>query len=118
MPPVRTTSDCFTAIAEPSRREILNYIALQERSVGEIVDAMELEQPAVSKHLRVLREVGLVDVRREGRHMFYRINGSAIRPVHEWSSRFERFWAHQLHRIKERAEARAARRRKTSKEQR
>lgn len=105
MPRARTTSDCFNAIAEPSRREILTYLALQERSVSEIVDAMELGQPSVSKHLRVLREVGLVDVRRDGRQMLYRTNAAAIRPLHEWASRFERLWAHQLQRVKERAEA-------------
>ena len=118
MPRARTTSDCFNAIAEPSRRQILNYLALQERSVSDIVDAMELEQPSVSKHLRVLREVGLVDVRRDGRQMLYRTNGAALRPVHDWASQFERFWTHQLHRIKERAEGRTARRDKTPKEKR
>ena len=64
-----TTSDAFNAVAEPRRRDILNYLALQERSVSEIVDALELEQPSVSKHLRVLKDVGLVDARREGRQM-------------------------------------------------
>lgn len=116
----RTTSDSFNAVAEPSRREILNYLALQERPVGDIVDAMGLEQPSVSKHLRVLREVGLVHVRREGRHMLYRTNGAAIRPLHEWASQFERFWTHQLQRVKERAEAtpRDPRRRERAKEER
>jgi DNA-binding transcriptional ArsR family regulator len=99
-----TTSDAFNAVAEPRRREILNYLALQERPVGEIVDALEMEQPSVSKHLRVLREVGLVNVRREGRRMLYRTNAEAIRPLHEWTETFERFWRHQLSRIKERAE--------------
>jgi DNA-binding transcriptional ArsR family regulator len=102
-----TTSDCFNAIAEPSRRQILNYLALQERPVGDIVDAMGLEQPSVSKHLRVLREVGLVRVRRDGRRMLYRTNAEAIRPLHEWAGQFEPFWRHQLQRVKERAEARA-----------
>jgi DNA-binding transcriptional ArsR family regulator len=99
-----TTSDAFNAVAEPRRREILNYLALQERPVGEIVDALEMEQPSVSKHLRVLREVGLVNVRRDGRRMLYRTNAEAIRPLHEWTETFERFWRHQLSRIKERAE--------------
>jgi DNA-binding transcriptional ArsR family regulator len=99
-----TTSDAFNAVAEPRRREILNFIALQERPVGEIVDSLGLEQPSVSKHLRVLLEVGLVNVRRDGRRMLYRTNAEAIRPLHEWAGTFERFWRHQLSRIKERAE--------------
>jgi DNA-binding transcriptional ArsR family regulator len=99
-----TTSDAFNAVAEPRRREILNYLALQERPVGEIVASLGFEQPSVSKHLRVLLEVGLVNVRRDGRRMFYRTNAEAIRPLHEWTSTFERFWRHQLSRVKERAE--------------
>jgi DNA-binding transcriptional ArsR family regulator len=99
-----TTSDAFNAVAEPRRRDILNFLALQERPVGEIVDSLGMEQPSVSKHLRVLLQVGLVDVRRDGRRMLYRVNGEAIRPLHEWTSTFERFWRHQLTRIKERAE--------------
>ena len=104
MPRASTTSDAFNAVAEPRRRDILNYLALQERSVGEIVDSLSLEQPSVSKHLRVLKEVGLVNVRRNGRRMLYRTNAEAIRPLHEWTATFERFWQHQLNRIKERAE--------------
>jgi DNA-binding transcriptional ArsR family regulator len=100
-----TTSDAFNAVAEPRRREILNYLALQERPVGDIVARLGLEQPSVSKHLGVLRSVGLVRVRRDGRHMFYRTNAEAIRPLHEWTKTFERFWQHQLLRVKERAEA-------------
>ncbi len=100
-----TTSDAFNAVAEPRRREILNFLALQERPVNEIVESLGLEQPSVSKHLRVLREVGLVDVRREGRHMLYRTNAEGIRPLHEWTQTFERMWKHQLARIKEQAEA-------------
>jgi DNA-binding transcriptional ArsR family regulator len=103
-----TTSDVFNAIAEPRRRDILNYIALQERTVSEIVDALEMEQPSVSKHLKVLRDVGAVQARREGRQMLYRVNGEAIRPLHEWTSTFEQIWKHQLQRIKERAEAKRA----------
>lgn len=104
MPRATTTSDSFNAIAEPRRREILNYLALQERPVGDIVDQLGLEQPSVSKHLRVLRDVGLVNVRREGRQMFYRTNAERIRPLYEWAGMFERFWRHQLIRVKERAE--------------
>ena len=83
-----TTSDAFNAVAEPRRREILTYLALQERPVGDIVAALEMEQPSVSKHLRVLRDVGLVHVRRDGRQMFYRTNADAIRPLHEWTAEF------------------------------
>ena len=104
MPRATTTSDPFNAVAEPRRRDILNFIAMQERSVSEIVDALEMEQPSVSKHLKVLKEVGLVDVRREGRQMLYRVNGMAMRPLWEWTSTFERMWRHQLNRVKERAE--------------
>lgn len=100
-----TTSDAFNAVSEPRRRDILNYLLIQEKSVSEIVDAMEMEQPSVSKHLKVLKDVGLVKARREGRQMLYRVNAVAIRPLHEWTSTFERLWKHQLMRIKERAEA-------------
>jgi DNA-binding transcriptional ArsR family regulator len=100
-----TTSDGFNAVAEPRRRDILNYLAMQERSVTEIVEAIEMEQPSVSKHLKVLRGVGLVEVRREGRQMLYKVNAMAIRPLHEWTSTFERLWKHQLLRVKERAES-------------
>jgi DNA-binding transcriptional ArsR family regulator len=107
MPRASTTSDAFNAVAEPRRRDILNYLILQERSVNEIVDSLSIEQPSVSKHLRVLKDVGLVNVRRDGRNMFYRTNAEAIRPLHEWTSRFERFWRHQLDQIKELAERNA-----------
>jgi DNA-binding transcriptional ArsR family regulator len=106
MPRASTTSDAFNAVAEPRRRDILNYLALQERSVTEIVDSLSIEQPSVSKHLRVLKDVGLVDVRRHGRNMLYRTNADAIRPLHEWTSTFERYWRHQLNQIKELAERR------------
>ena len=99
-----TTSDAFNAVAEPRRREILSYLALRERPVSDIVASLRLEQPSVSKHLRVLRDVGLVHVRRDGRQKLYRTNAEAIRPLHEWTRTFERFWQHQLNRIKECAE--------------
>jgi DNA-binding transcriptional ArsR family regulator len=102
-----TTSDAFNAIAEPRRREILSFLALQERPVAHIVLQLGLEQPSVSKHLRVLRDVGLVRVRREGRQKLYRTNAEAIRPLYEWTSTFQRFWRHQLIQVKERAEAQA-----------
>lgn len=92
-------------MAEPRRRQLLIHLAHGERSVGDIVTALGMEQPSVSKHLRVLRDVGLVRVRRTGRHMLYQTNAEAIRPLHEWTKTFERFWTHQLSRIKERAEA-------------
>jgi DNA-binding transcriptional ArsR family regulator len=79
--------------------------ALEERPVGDIVGTLGLGQPSVSTHLRVLKDVGLVRVRRDGRHMLYRTNAEAIRPLHEWTETFERFWHHQLQRLKERVEA-------------
>ena len=99
-----TTSDAFNAVAEPRRREILSYLASKERAVGEIVVTLRLEQPSVSKHLKVLKDVGLVRVRREGRKMLYKTNAEAIRPLHEWTGTFERYWRNQLNRIKIRAE--------------
>jgi DNA-binding transcriptional ArsR family regulator len=99
-----TTSDAFNAVAEPRRRDILDYLAASERPVSDIVEALAIAQPSVSKHLRVLRDVGLVDMRRDGRQVFYRTNVQAIRPLHEWTRQFERYWRHQLTRIKERAE--------------
>jgi DNA-binding transcriptional ArsR family regulator len=108
VPRAATTSDAFNAIAEPRRREILNYLALQERPVGDIVATLGLEQPSVSKHLRVLLEVGLVQVRRDGRRMLYRTDADAIRPLNEWTNTFDRLWRNQLTRVKERAERSSA----------
>lgn len=105
VPRAATTADVFNAVAESRRRDILAFLAPSERPVGDIVTALCLGQPSVSKHLKVLRGVGLVDVRRQGRQMFYRTNAEAIRPLHEWTRTFERFWGHQLARVKERAEA-------------
>jgi DNA-binding transcriptional ArsR family regulator len=99
-----TTSDPFNAVAESRRRDILSFLVTQERPVGDIVATLHLPQPSVSKHLHVLLEVGLVDVRRDGRRMLYRTNAQAIKPLHEWTSTFERYWRHQLLRVKERAE--------------
>jgi DNA-binding transcriptional ArsR family regulator len=103
-----TTSDAFNAVAEPRRREILTYLALRERAVGDIVAMLRIDQPSVSKHLRVLRDVGLVRMRCDGRHKFYRTAAEVIRPLHEWAGTFERYWNHQLNRVKERAEEKAA----------
>ena len=100
-----TTSDAFNAVAEARRREILELLAVTELAVGDLVIKLGIEQPSVSKHLKVLRDVGLVRVRRNGRHMLYRTNAEGIRPLYEWTKTFERLWAHQLLRIKERAEA-------------
>jgi DNA-binding transcriptional ArsR family regulator len=100
-----TTSDPFNAVAEPRRRQILTFLAADERQVGEIVVAVGLDQPSVSKHLGVLRRVGLVRVRRNGRHRLYRTNAEALKPMHDWTETFERFWRHQLQRVKERAES-------------
>ncbi|HEY6324828.1 MAG TPA: metalloregulator ArsR/SmtB family transcription factor [Thermoanaerobaculia bacterium] len=108
MPRAATTSDAFNAIAEPRRREILSYLALEERPVGDIAAGLGILQPSVSKHLRVLRDVGLVRVRRDGRRMLYRTDAETIRPLHEWTGQFERFWRHQLNRVKERAERKSA----------
>ena len=104
MPRAPTTSDPFNAIAEPRRREILEFLAGDERSVGEIAQALKLAQPSVSKHLIVLREVGLVTARREGKHTFYRANAQSLRTIHEWSGMFEKYWHNQLKRIKSHAE--------------
>ena len=104
MPRAPTTSDPFNAIAEPRRREILEFIAFDERSVGEIVEALQLAQPSVSKHLIVLRDVGLVYARKEGRNTMYRTNLETMRTIHEWSGMFAQHWKGQLRRIKTHAE--------------
>lgn len=113
MPRAAATTDAFNAVGELRRREILSYLADRERQVGDIVVKLRMEQPSVSKHLKVLRDVGLVRVRRSGRHMLYRTNGEAIRPLYDWTKTFERFWTHQLQRVKERAEAKAMDSKKT-----
>jgi len=112
MPRAATTTDVFNAVAEPRRREILSFLARRERPVGDIVESLKLDQPSVSKHLRVLRETGLVRMRCQGRQKFYRTNAEAIRPLHDWASMFERYWGHHLSRIKQRAEAVASAERK------
>jgi DNA-binding transcriptional ArsR family regulator len=91
-----TTADAFNAVAEPRRRAILDALAGGERPVNDLVDLLGLAQPQVSKHLRVLREVGAVDVRDEGRHRFYRLNGEALRPIHDWVKNYERSWAERF----------------------
>jgi DNA-binding transcriptional ArsR family regulator len=87
-----TTTDAFNAVAEPRRREILDVLAGGERPVNDLVDLLGVAQPQVSKHLRVLREVGLVDVRDEGRQRMYRLNGRSLKPIHDWIKSYERTW--------------------------
>lgn len=99
-----TTTDAFNAVAEPRRRQILDLLARGERPVNDVVDSLGLGQPQVSKHLRVLREVGLVSVRGSGQQRLYKLNAERLKPIHDWVQTFEPFWDHQLDRIKERAE--------------
>jgi DNA-binding transcriptional ArsR family regulator len=91
-----TTADAFNAVAEPRRREILDVLAGGERPVNDLVRALELAQPQVSKHLRVLREAGAVDVREEGRQRLYRLNGRALKPIHDWVKAYERSWSERF----------------------
>ena len=98
------TSDAFNAIAEPRRREILELLTAEERAVGDIADALQLAQPSVSKHLQVLRCVGLVELRRDGKRVLYRTNAQALKTIHDWTSTFRQHWSGQLHRIKRHAE--------------
>jgi DNA-binding transcriptional ArsR family regulator len=91
-----TTADAFNAIAEPRRRQLLDVLALGERPVNDLVDATGLAQPQVSKHLRVLREVGAVDVREDGRQRLYRLNGAALKPIHDWVKEYERTWSERF----------------------
>src|SRR5438477_12603896 len=104
-----TTLDAFSAIAEPKRREVLSALAFGggELPVNAVVESLGWPQPQVSKHLAVLREVGLVSVQRRGRERIYTVNGDHLKPIHDWTRTFERFWQHQLDRIKTAAEAKA-----------
>jgi DNA-binding transcriptional ArsR family regulator len=94
-----TTADAFNAVAEPRRREILDILAGGERSVNDLVHVLGLAQPQVSKHLRVLREVGAVDVREDGRQRLYRLNGHALKPIHDWVKNYERSWSERFDRL-------------------
>jgi DNA-binding transcriptional ArsR family regulator len=96
---VATTTDAFNAVAEPRRRRILDVLARGERPVNDLVEQLGLAQPLVSKHLRVLREVGLVDVREEGRQRIYRLNGHSLKPIHDWVKNYERSWAQRFDRL-------------------
>jgi DNA-binding transcriptional ArsR family regulator len=96
-----TTADAFNAVAEPRRRQILDLLAGGERPVNELVGLLGLAQPQVSKHLKVLREVGLVNARDEGRQRMYSLNGAPLKPIHEWVSNFERMWTERFDALEE-----------------
>ena len=91
-----TTADAFNAVAEPRRRDILDLLAGGEHAVNDLVHALGLGQPQVSKHLRVLREVGAVEVREDGRRRLYRLNGRALKPIHDWVKEYERSWSERF----------------------
>jgi DNA-binding transcriptional ArsR family regulator len=102
IPPVAraaTTADAFNAVAEPRRRQILDVLAGGERPVNDLVSVLGLAQPQVSKHLKVLREVGAVEVRDAGRQRLYRVNGLALKPIHDWVRRYERTWSERFERL-------------------
>jgi DNA-binding transcriptional ArsR family regulator len=94
-----TTADAFNAVAEPRRRQILDALVEGERPVNDLVRELGLAQPLVSKHLRVLREVGAVDVREDGRRRLYRLNGHALKPIHDWVKDYERTWSGRFDRL-------------------
>jgi DNA-binding transcriptional ArsR family regulator len=105
MPRAATTTDVFNAIAEPRRRQIIDLLTDgQEWAVGDVVARMKIAQPSVSRHLGVLRTVGVVTVVKSGQHRLYRLHAAQLKPVHDWVKSYERYWSHQLGRIKERAE--------------
>jgi DNA-binding transcriptional ArsR family regulator len=104
MPRAPTTLDPFNAVAEPKRRQVLDLLAKGERPVNDLVKSLGWPQPQVSKHLGVLRKVGLVSEHRQGRQRVYMLNGEQLKPIHDWVKNFEQFWKHQLERIKARAE--------------
>jgi DNA-binding transcriptional ArsR family regulator len=108
MPRAAATTDVFNAIAEPRRREIVELLSGGgPRAVGELVAALRIPQPAVSKHLGVLRAVGIVSVSKQGQQRLYRLNAQQLKTVHDWVKTYERLWSHQLGRIKERAQRKA-----------
>ncbi len=94
-----TTTDAFNAIAEPRRRQILDALAGGERPVNDLVRELGMAQPQVSKHLRVLREVGAVDVRGDGRRRLYRLNGEALKPIHDWVKPYEETWSERFEQL-------------------
>ena len=93
---VATTADAFNAVAEPRRRQILDVLAAGERPVNDLARALGMAQPQVSKHLRVLREVGAVEVRDQGRQRLYRLNGQALKPIHDWVGRYADAWTERF----------------------
>ncbi|HEV2284179.1 MAG TPA: metalloregulator ArsR/SmtB family transcription factor [bacterium] len=108
MPRAATTTDVFNAIAEPRRREIVDALLDgRAHTVGEVVERLRIPQPSVSKHLGVLRKVGVVSVSRSGRRRLYRLNADELKPVHDWVQTYARLWEHQASRIKEQAERKA-----------
>ncbi|MBX7071614.1 MAG: metalloregulator ArsR/SmtB family transcription factor [Pirellulales bacterium] len=111
MPRVTADADVFSAIAEPRRRQIIDLLAKGGScAVGDIVTVLKLPQPAVSKHLSVLRKLDLVSVRKQGQQRHYQLNAHRLKPVHDWVKAYERFWDHQLGRIRQRAERQAGQR--------
>lgn len=94
-----TTADAYNAIAEPRRRKILRVLAEGEKSVGELVEVLELNQPQLSKHLRVLKEVNLVSMRKEGKQRIYSLNADTLKPIHDWLSHFEHLWTARFDRL-------------------
>lgn len=105
MPRAATTTDAFNAIAEPRRREIIAVLLDgKEHAVGDVVSTLRLPQPTVSKHLGVLRKVGIVTVSKRGQLRMYRLNAKELKPVHDWVKTYERFWTNQLDKVKQRAE--------------
>jgi DNA-binding transcriptional ArsR family regulator len=107
MPRALTTLDAFNAIAEVKRRQVLDVLAAGERPVNDLVESLGWPQPQVSKHLGVLKKVGLVSVRQVGRQRMYRMHGERLKPIHDWVQTFDRFWTNQLAQIKARAEQKA-----------
>lgn len=95
----RTTSDVFNAVAEPRRRQILDLLTQGERSVNDIVQALQIRQPEVSKHLNVLKQVGLVSVRGAGKQRLYTLNSQALKPIHDWTMTYEQFWSESFERL-------------------
>ena len=96
-----TTTDAFNAVAEPRRRQILDVLAGGERRVNDLVEVLDVSQPQVSKHLKVLREVGLVQVREEGRERIYSLDGRSLKPIHDWVSNYERMWSERFDALEE-----------------
>ena len=104
MPRAATTLDPFNAVAEPKRRRVLEALASREMPVNDLVASLGWPQPMVSKHLGVLKQVGLVSMRRDGRQRLYKLDADKLKPIHDWAKTFERFWDQQLRQIKEKAE--------------